>query len=79
MAFKSISRAPSRSSSSSTDFVSLTDCPASAFRVSLFMERILSPASAGFLMFAYQKDTFFFSIHNFRLYLAPNADKHKKG
>jgi hypothetical protein len=43
------------------------------------MERILSPASAGFLMFAYQKDTFFFSIHNFRLYLAPNADKHKKG
>jgi len=36
------------------------------------MERILSPASAGFLMFAYQKDTFFFSIHNFRLYLKKN-------
>jgi len=33
------------------------------------MERILSPASAGFSDVDYQKDTFSFFIHNFRLYL----------
>jgi len=36
------------------------------------MERILSPAGAGFSDVDYQKDTFSFLIHNFRLYLTNN-------
>ncbi|MDK2858756.1 MAG: hypothetical protein PWQ89_1875 [Verrucomicrobiota bacterium] len=37
------------------------------------MERILYPAPAGFLIFDYQKDTFFFFTRNVRLYLDGKA------
>jgi len=39
------------------------------------MERILSPAGAGVSDVDYQKDTFSFLIHNFRLYLFPMLGK----